>query len=616
MKTPRDSATLVMLIVSFFFTSVSFAQTFPLKRTQTSAEGEITKQMQIAKESGDVNKLMQLQYELDKETGITVTKPGDYYPASVHPVQQNTPPFVTDNINITRISSLTGIRALATTIQQTGVAGSGGVLWTVAAVSNTSSNDTIYYYRSTDDGTSWALFGFISLGNSDEVNFDEMDVELLEDTGEKYLWTVFGVTGGNGKKFIAGVVSKTTTFSAGTFALAWPGENFSVTTYGNFKPRITSDNAKYLSTSSVYITASQDSTYNSGVHAGSVKTVKCGNPFTISPVFTYSTMLIVNIVNSHNADPTALHTDIAYFHRNGDSLAVITSNLNGITFIPPTLIVYAVCNTAFTQAGYITSTDGGAAYNKEFARIAANGGTNQRDIMIIYREDYQNSGDWDIKTLYSSNAGTSFVTQNIDVRRSTTNIPLPPDIVGRRNSAGKFFAAYTYSTSSFDTVKYCATYPSGGVNWGNLLTMNHLSSYQRPKPGFRFVDSDTCYVIWATRSNSLNSEVWSSGGCSGTMTIGIQNINSEIPKTYKLEQNYPNPFNPVTNIKFAVPKAGYVNVTVFDISGREAAVLVNDELTAGTYNVDFDAGNFSSGAYFYRITAGEFTSVKKMVLVK
>lgn len=98
--------------------------------------------------------------------------------------------------------------------------------------------------------------------------------------------------------------------------------------------------------------------------------------------------------------------------------------------------------------------------------------------------------------------------------------------------------------------------------------------------------------------------------------IGIIQISSEIPKTYKLSQNYPNPFNPVTNIKFAVAKTGLVTLKVYDISGRETSRLVNEELNAGIYNYVFNASHLSSGIYFYKLTSENFSETKKMVLVK
>jgi hypothetical protein len=90
----------------------------------------------------------------------------------------------------------------------------------------------------------------------------------------------------------------------------------------------------------------------------------------------------------------------------------------------------------------------------------------------------------------------------------------------------------------------------------------------------------------------------------------------QIPKDYALEQNYPNPFNPVTIIKFALPKASLVKLAIYDITGREVAVLVNGSLPAGYHSVQWDARNVSSGMYIYRITAGSFTQAKRMMVIK
>jgi photosystem II stability/assembly factor-like uncharacterized protein len=100
------------------------------------------------------------------------------------------------------------------------------------------------------------------------------------------------------------------------------------------------------------------------------------------------------------------------------------------------------------------------------------------------------------------------------------------------------------------------------------------------------------------------------------VTVGTVNNQNSIPEIYKLEQNYPNPFNPVTNISFAIPKAGFVRLTVNDLLGRESSVLVNEYKNAGNYSVKFDASNLPSGVYFYKLEAGGFTAVKKMMVLK
>jgi hypothetical protein len=94
------------------------------------------------------------------------------------------------------------------------------------------------------------------------------------------------------------------------------------------------------------------------------------------------------------------------------------------------------------------------------------------------------------------------------------------------------------------------------------------------------------------------------------------NNNNQVPQAYSLEQNYPNPFNPVTTINYAIPKAGKVELKIYDVLGREVAVLVNEFKQAGSYKADFDASNLASGVYLYTLRSGDFTASKKMILEK
>lgn len=98
--------------------------------------------------------------------------------------------------------------------------------------------------------------------------------------------------------------------------------------------------------------------------------------------------------------------------------------------------------------------------------------------------------------------------------------------------------------------------------------------------------------------------------------VGINSISSNIPKSFSLYQNYPNPFNPATIIKFTIPKNSFVSIKVFDIVGREVKDVINQNLIAGEYKVDFDGSSLESGIYFYRIIAGDFYETRKMILLK
>ncbi|HAY34693.1 MAG TPA: T9SS type A sorting domain-containing protein [Ignavibacteria bacterium] len=104
-------------------------------------------------------------------------------------------------------------------------------------------------------------------------------------------------------------------------------------------------------------------------------------------------------------------------------------------------------------------------------------------------------------------------------------------------------------------------------------------------------------------------------------TIGITQINTIIADEYTLGQNYPNPFNPATKIKFDIAAGDknlntVINLSVFDQLGKEVATLVNEYLSPGSYEVDWNASNISGGVYYYKLTAGNFTETKKMILVK
>lgn len=94
------------------------------------------------------------------------------------------------------------------------------------------------------------------------------------------------------------------------------------------------------------------------------------------------------------------------------------------------------------------------------------------------------------------------------------------------------------------------------------------------------------------------------------------NVNIGAPGMFTLEQNYPNPFNPTTTLKYNVPIESFVSLKVYDMMGREVINLVNENKTAGYYSIELNALAIPSGTYFYRISAGEFTSVKKMILLK
>ncbi len=98
-------------------------------------------------------------------------------------------------------------------------------------------------------------------------------------------------------------------------------------------------------------------------------------------------------------------------------------------------------------------------------------------------------------------------------------------------------------------------------------------------------------------------------------TVSVKNKQKAV-YFYRLQQNYPNPFNPSTNIEFQIANFGFVTLKIYDVLGREIETLVNEEKSPGRYEVKFSASNLASGLYFYRITSGNFSETKKMLLLK
>jgi hypothetical protein len=99
-------------------------------------------------------------------------------------------------------------------------------------------------------------------------------------------------------------------------------------------------------------------------------------------------------------------------------------------------------------------------------------------------------------------------------------------------------------------------------------------------------------------------------------TTDVEPVNELTPSDFSLEQNYPNPFNPSTTINFSIPNEAFVTLDVYNAIGQKVALLVNETKSAGTYSADFNASNLTSGIYFYKISAGNFTETKKMILMK
>ncbi|MCH7675355.1 T9SS type A sorting domain-containing protein [candidate division KSB1 bacterium] len=118
----------------------------------------------------------------------------------------------------------------------------------------------------------------------------------------------------------------------------------------------------------------------------------------------------------------------------------------------------------------------------------------------------------------------------------------------------------------------------------------------------------------SSADHTLSAGFWAQAGVVVTSVEEIEQ--NTLPETFRLEQNYPNPFNPTTTIQFALPGRSHVSLKLFDLLGREVATLVDEEMAAGEYKLQFEAAHLPSGVYFYMMKANHFMASKKLTLLK
>jgi len=228
------------------------------------------------------------------------------------------------------------------------------------------------------------------------------------------------------------------------------------------------------------------------------------------------------------------------------------------------------------------TTDGGATWNFQFMTT---------DFRVIYAFNFVNattgwaSGYREI-VLKTTDGGANWIQQR-----------------DMNNSVGLYWINFVNANTGWfagDNGEALST-TDGGSTW------NVLNLFSGRFEQVQFVNQTTGWIVGGQAKIYKTTNL---GGLTGNVS------NSGIASEFSLNQNYPNPFNPSTVISYSIPKNEFVTLKVFDAIGREVTTLVNENETAGNYEITFDASQLSTGIYFYRIEAGEYTVTKKMLLIK
>ena len=186
---------------------------------------------------------------------------------------------------------------------------------------------------------------------------------------------------------------------------------------------------------------------------------------------------------------------------------------------------------------------------------------------------------------------------------------------GGENIMGNSEYEIRWTSQDIDSVNIYLSLDNG-TNWKEIELQ--YPSYNTTNNGYLWKVPDTTSNLCLIKiENFLNDSIFDISDHSFSIIDSVTSVYLNYNQfNFFLTQNYPNPFNPTTKIKYQIPKKGFISLKVFDLLGREAATLVNAEKPAGSYEVEFDGSNLSSGIYFYKLQAGDYNEIKKMILLK
>ncbi len=168
--------------------------------------------------------------------------------------------------------------------------------------------------------------------------------------------------------------------------------------------------------------------------------------------------------------------------------------------------------------------------------------------------------------------------------------------VGRSNDGGLTFTDQVMSTQQSPTSQ-----PNSDVRFGDYIGVDYWNTRITP--------------VWTDeRAGGFDMEIYTATIVD--TLVGISPVVNNIPHDFHLNQNYPNPFNPSTNISFALPKTANIDLTIYNINGQEIEKLYSGQMNEGAHSITWNASNYSSGVYFYKLTSDGFTDTKRMILIK
>ena len=308
------------------------------------------------------------------------------------------------------------------------------------------------------------------------------------------------------------------------------------------------------------------------------------------------------LINTYNNDwyPSASYCEKG---TGNDSIYIAVERRLSTTVYELRAIITCEWLTTNHHAYYITSAPANTKYEKPCITVQQQQANVPRKIMITYTRNNL------ARYCISTNGGNSW---QVDGNLGTNGLADFTWCNSDSLTAGDGYAIACFVDQNGDSIT---------VRRGNMTGSLGAYNYKRNSNQSTGLLAPVC-AVYKLGTNKYSAFGYAGYGPTNVYfnqerlpIVGI-NQNSNTADRFELSQNYPNPFNPTTNIKYQIAKNSFVTIKVFDLLGKEVATLVSENQTPGTYSFDFDATQYTSGVYFYKITAGNFTDVKKMVLVK
>ena len=322
---------------------------------------------------------------------------------------------------------------------------------------------------------------------------------------------------------------------------------------------------------------------------------------------------------------------------NGATWQFDTTGLGSFSFGPQIDLLYTDGNTVFasyagfSEKGFFRKPVGSGTWTKVVSGVIGNDyGTEVLGLTKIGTELYASTPvngvyvSTDDGVTWTQKANNNFPSDGTIFPFNSNRLLSIGNTLYLKSHAGLFSSAdfgdnWTRIDQGFAANSIQCIYTDGSNLYASLW--GNDNAYYSTNGGNSWTDISAGLPQWVVSFAMKNGTLYATtfGNSEVIIYSGITDVepgNNSLPSKFNLSQNYPNPFNPSTKIKFSVPINSFVSLKVYDAIGREVAELVNEELQTGSYLVEFDGSNLSSGVYFYTLKAGNFVSTKKLVLMR